>query len=74
MPLNVEVLAAEALLLSPAERAQLAARLIASLDADPEVEGVWAEEVERRRAAYENKTAPLLAGEETLAKLKAEFR
>lgn len=49
MSLTVESLAAEALLLSAAERAQLVERLIASLDADPEVEDAWAAKVERRR-------------------------
>lgn len=48
MSLTVESLAAEALLLSAAERAQLVERLIASLDADPEVEDAWAAKVERR--------------------------
>ena len=73
MSLTVELLEAEALLLSAAERARLVERLIASLDADPEVEDAWAAEVERRHAEIENNTVSLLPGAETLAQLKAEF-
>jgi hypothetical protein len=45
---TVETLEAAALQLTPADRARLVNRLIASLDADPEVEEAWAAEVERR--------------------------
>ena len=69
MSLTVESLEAEALLLSAAERAQLAERLIASLDADPEVEEAWAAAVERRHAEIENNTVSLLPGAESLARL-----
>ena len=74
MSLTVESLEAEALLLSAAERAQLVERLIASLDADPEVEAAWAAEVERRHAEIENNTVSLLPGAESLGKLRAEFK
>ncbi len=73
MSLTIESLEAEALQLSAAERARLIERLIASLDADPEVEEAWAAEVERRHAEIESKTVALLPGAETLAKLRAEF-
>lgn len=74
MSSNVEVLEAEVLKLPAAERARLVERLIASLDADPEVEEAWAAEVERRQADLESGAARLVPGPETLAKLKAEFR
>lgn len=77
MPLEtetVETLEAAALHLTPAERARLVERLIATLDADPEVEEAWAAEVERRQAEIESGAVPLLPGPETLAKLKAEFQ
>lgn len=48
--------------------------LIASLDADPEVEEAWAAEVERRQTLLESGAVTLRPGPETLAKLKAEFR
>ena len=73
MPLKmetVETLEAAALHLSSGERARLVERLIATLDADPEVEEAWAAEVERRQAEM----VSLLPGPETLAKLKAEFQ
>jgi putative addiction module component (TIGR02574 family) len=77
MPLEmetVETLEAAALHLAPADRARLVERLIATLDADPEVEEAWAAEVERRQAEIESGTVSLLPGPETLAKLKAEFQ
>jgi putative addiction module component (TIGR02574 family) len=74
MSSNVEVLKAEVLKLPAAERARLVERLIASLDADPEVEEAWAAEVERRQADLERGAARLVPGPESLAKLKAEFR
>jgi putative addiction module component (TIGR02574 family) len=77
MPLEVETvetLEAAALHLPPGERARLIERLITSLDVDPEVEEAWAAEVERRQAEIESGAVSLLAGPETLAKLKAEFQ
>ncbi len=70
---TVETLEAAALQLTPAERARLVERLIATLDVDPDVEEAWAAEVERRQAEIENGTVSLLPGPESLAKLKAEF-
>ncbi|MGH8729756.1 MAG: addiction module protein [Burkholderiales bacterium] len=71
---TVEALEAEALQLSASERARLIERLIASLDADPEIEKAWAAEVERRNAEIESGAVSLIPGPEALAKLKAEFR
>lgn len=47
MSVTLKALEAEAFHLLPGERARLVERLIASLDADPEVEEAWASEVER---------------------------
>jgi putative addiction module component (TIGR02574 family) len=74
MPPTIETVEAEAMQLTTAERALLVERLIASLDADPEVEAAWAAEVERRHAEIESGTVVLLSGPETLAELKSEFR
>ena len=74
MSTSVETLEAEALQLTAAERARLVERLIASLDADPEIEEAWAAEVERRHAEIESGAVEPLPGPETLAKLRAEFR
>jgi hypothetical protein len=70
---TVETLEAAALQLTSADRSRLVDRLIATLDADPEVEEALAAEVERRQSQIENGTVSLLPGPETLAKLKTDF-
>lgn len=70
---TVETVEADALRLAPAERALLVERLIASLDADPEIEAAWSAEVERRHAEIESGAVTLLPGPETLAQIKSEF-
>ena len=70
---TIETVEADALQLTPGERALLVERLIASLDADPEIEAAWAAEVERRHAEIESGAVTLLPGPETLAQLKSEF-
>ena len=74
MSATVEALEAEALQLSLSERALLIERLIASIDADPDVEEAWFAEVERRNAEIDSGAVSLLSGPETLAKLRAEFQ
>ena len=71
---TLETLEAAALQLTSADRARLVDRLIATLDADPEVEEAWAAEVERRQTEMENGTVTLLSGPESLAELKAKFK
>jgi putative addiction module component (TIGR02574 family) len=71
---TVETLEAAALQLTLADRAKLVERLIATLDADPEVEEAWAAEVERREAEIESGAVSLLPGSETHAELKAQFQ
>jgi len=71
---KIEILEAEAMQLSPGERARLIERLISSLDIDPAVEEAWAAEIERRNEEIESGAVSLLPGPETLAKLKAEFQ
>lgn len=71
---TVKTLEAAALQLTSSDRARLVDRLIATLDADPEVEEAWAAEVERRQTEVENGTVTLLSGPESLAELKAEFK
>lgn len=74
MSATIESLEAEALQLSLSERALLIERLIASIDADPDVEEAWFAEVERRNAEIDSGAVSLLSGPETLAKLRAEFQ
>lgn len=66
---TVETLQAAALQLTPAVRARLVDRLIATLDAYPDVEEAWAAEVERRQPEVENGTISMLPGPEILTKL-----
>jgi putative addiction module component (TIGR02574 family) len=70
----IETIEAEALRLSPTERARLVERLIASLDVDPEIEEAWATEVERRNSEVESGTVSLVSGPEAIATLKALFK
>lgn len=74
MASTIEIIEAEALQLSAAERARLIERLIASLDVDPGVEEAWAAEVERRNGEVESGKISLLPGPEAIAKLKASFK
>ncbi len=74
MSSTIEVLEEAVLQLPASERARLVERLIMSLDTDPEIEGAWTAEVERRHAEVENGDVLLRSGPETLAKLKAEFQ
>lgn len=73
MPLPIEIIEAEALGLSVAERARLIEKLISSIEAGPEIEDAWASEVERRLAEIECGATALIAGPDALAKLRAEF-
>jgi len=74
MSITVEELETEALSLPNTQRARLVEKLIASLDAEPDIENAWAEEVERRHAEIESGAVSLLPGAETLARLRAAFQ
>jgi putative addiction module component (TIGR02574 family) len=67
---QVDVLEAEAMKLTPEERAQLADRLIASLSDDAEIEEAWAVEVERRIAEIEGGRARLVPAGEAIARAR----
>ncbi len=67
---QVEALEAEAMKLSPEERARLADRLIASLSEDAEIEAAWAIEVERRIAEIEAGRAPVVPAAEAIARAR----
>lgn len=73
MSSKLEVLQAEVLRLSPADRARLLDRLIASLDVDAKAEAVWDELADRREielAAGEVAAVPL---DIAVARLGARF-
>ena len=61
---------AEALLLTPEERATLADHLLASLASEREVEDAWAEEITRRIAAVESGEMSLAPVEQAIARAR----
>jgi putative addiction module component (TIGR02574 family) len=73
MTTSLEVLEAEALKLAPADRSHLLERLIASLDADPEVEEAWELEADRREASLESGSTIEVPGEEAMNRLRSRL-
>ncbi len=67
---QVDVVEAEAMKLTPEERARLADRLIASLSDDTTIEEAWAVEVERRIAEVEAGRAPVIPAAEAIARAR----
>jgi len=79
MGIAFDELEAAAMGLPSRQRAELATRLIASLDPeeddDPaEVEQAWEEEIRRRIADVRAGTVELIPADEVLAELRAELR
>lgn len=70
MPANLATLEAEALALSPEERAHLADHLLASLGPEAPVEDAWAREVERRIAEVETGRMALVPIDQTIARAR----
>jgi hypothetical protein len=73
MTTRLDVLEAEALKLTAADRSYLLERLIASLDADPEVERAWTEEADRREAELASGAAFEVSGAEAITRLRARL-
>lgn len=75
MSRNVEELFREAAGLPEAERAELAGKLLESIEGEPEegVEAAWAEEVERRVRQIEAGEVKTIPWEEVRAKLHARL-
>ncbi len=73
MTTSLEVLEAEALKLAPADRSHLLARLIASLDADPEVEHAWELEADRREASLDSGCAIEVPGQNAMSRLRSRL-
>ena len=73
MTTRLDVLEAEALRLTAADRSYLLERLIASLDADPEVERAWTEEADRREAELASGAAFEVSGAEAITRLRARL-
>ena len=71
---QLELLEAEALMLSSSERAAFAQLLLASLEEDAEIEEAWALETERRIAEIESGAAQVIPIAEALAQVRAALK
>ena len=74
MPTQLEIIEAQALSLTPEERARLADRLITSLFDDQDIEEAWAVEVERRIKDIESGRARLVPASEAIARARAAIK
>lgn len=70
---TLEMLEAEALKLAPADRSRLLERLLASLDADEELESAWDAVADAREAGLRSGAATPAPLHEALARLEARF-
>lgn len=71
MPTQLEIVEAQVMQLTTAERNHLLERLIVSLDADPEVEAAWEQLADQREAELEAGLSHYLPGDEVMARLRA---
>jgi putative addiction module component (TIGR02574 family) len=71
---QLEIVEAQALTLSPEDRAQLADKLITSLFDDHDIESAWASEVERRINEIESGRATLIPAAESIARARAAIK
>ena len=71
---QLELLEAEAMKLSSAERAVFAQLLLASLNEDTEIEEAWAIETERRIAEIESSTTHVIPIADALAQVRAALK
>lgn len=75
MSLKVKEIEEEALRLPSCERAQLAERLIHSLDKeDPEAEKLWIEEAERRYRAYKEGKVKTKSADLVFKEARSKFK
>ena len=73
MPTNLETLQAEVLRLSPADRAHLLDRLVASLDVDESAEAAWDELADKREKELSSRSVESVPLEVAIARLEARF-
>lgn len=74
MPVNVEQIEAEALSLPAEDRARLVEHLIASLDADSEIEKTWAKEIERRVHELDSGVVKSIPASEVFAEIRNHLK
>ena len=73
MPVTLEVLQAQILSLSKADRSRLLDCLVASLEVDVEAEAEWEQLADERDADLESETVNPLSLEEAMTRLRARF-
>ena len=73
MGANLEVLEAEVLQLSPADRTRLLELLIASIDTDSKVEQAWEAEANRREAELDSGVKAAVPGQQAIDRLRARL-
>jgi putative addiction module component (TIGR02574 family) len=73
MPTPTDIIAAEALKLSPRERAELADRLWASVYAQEEVDAAWETEIARRIRQIDAGEVACVPWEDAVAQLRAKY-
>jgi putative addiction module component (TIGR02574 family) len=67
----VEELSQRALELPPEERVRLAEKILATVhEVDAEVEAAWDQEIQRRLAEIDNRTAKLIPAEDVFAEVR----
>ena len=74
MPVSIDAIEAEILVLPASERARLLDKLIESLDTDPTVEAAWQREAQRRDDEIESGEVEALSGNAVVAQLRAGLR
>lgn len=73
MAVQFEILQAQVMSLTKAERTQLLERLVASLDVDVEAEEGWEQVAEARELELESGAAKGVALEDAMAQLRVRF-
>ena len=73
MSANLEVLEAEVLQLAPADRSRLFELLIASIDADSEVDKSWSLEADRRESELDSGALAAVPEQQAMARLRAKL-
>ena len=73
MPTQLEIVQAQAMQLTLAERGELLERLITSLDTDPEAEAAWEQLADQREAAVAAGLSQFIPGDEVMTRLRARL-
>ena len=73
MPTPIEIVEAQAMKLSPAERADLADKLWLSVNSKEEVEAAWDAEIERRIRQLDAGEVECVAWDDVMAELRAKY-